>query len=179
MIQRRKFSLVAAVRQYKEKNSCAKSYLAAAWWPSPPPGPTDGPDRRTTGRCGHAGPPESVPAQPRAFLTHARINAAALQEAHALVVDARARGVGVSGLREEWERVALCEVAGNWGMVGPDTPESAFSTAPGPRTGAPISPRSPAGPAAISRSSWACASPGAGCLISTAAIRAAGSDHGF
>jgi hypothetical protein len=64
--------------------------------------------------------PQSLRALPRPLLTRARINAAALQEAHALVVDARARGVGVSGLREEWERVALCEVAGNWGMVGPE-----------------------------------------------------------
>jgi hypothetical protein len=40
-------------------------------------------------------------------------------EARALVADARARRVTVNGLRNEWEHVAICEVAGNWRMIGP------------------------------------------------------------
>jgi Transglycosylase-like domain len=47
------------------------------------------------------------------------VNAVALQETHELVRDARTRGVGVVTLRAEWERVAICEVNGNWSMVGP------------------------------------------------------------
>jgi hypothetical protein len=47
------------------------------------------------------------------------VSAIALQETHELVRDARARGVGVVALRAEWERVAICEVNGNWAMVGP------------------------------------------------------------
>ena len=33
--------------------------------------------------------------------------------------DARARSVTVVGLRSEWQHVAICEVGGNWSMVGP------------------------------------------------------------
>lgn len=47
------------------------------------------------------------------------VSAIALQETHELVRDARTRGVGVVTLRAEWERVAICEVNGNWSMVGP------------------------------------------------------------
>jgi hypothetical protein len=43
----------------------------------------------------------------------------ALSEIHELVSDARSRGVGVVTLRAEWQRVAICEVDGNWSMVGP------------------------------------------------------------
>lgn len=52
-------------------------------------------------------------------LVRPRVDVVALQEVHALIHDARVRGVGVVGLRQEWQRVALCEVNGNWSMVGP------------------------------------------------------------
>ena len=47
------------------------------------------------------------------------VSAIALQETHELVRDARTRGVGVVALRAEWQRVAICEVNGDWSMVGP------------------------------------------------------------
>lgn len=47
------------------------------------------------------------------------MSAIALQEIHALVSDAHVRRVGVVGLRAEWQRVAICEVSGDWSMVGP------------------------------------------------------------
>jgi hypothetical protein len=47
-------------------------------------------------------------------------DAIALQEVHALIHDAHVRRVGVAALRQEWERVAVCEVNGNWSMVGPE-----------------------------------------------------------
>ncbi len=47
------------------------------------------------------------------------VSAIALEETHELVRDAHLRGVGVVALRAEWERVAICEVSGNWSMVGP------------------------------------------------------------
>jgi Transglycosylase-like domain len=47
------------------------------------------------------------------------VSVIALQETHELVRDAQRRGVGVVALRAEWERVAICEVSGNWSMVGP------------------------------------------------------------
>jgi Transglycosylase-like domain len=40
-------------------------------------------------------------------------------EARAIGADARARRVSVTALRNEWEQVAICEVGGNWRMVGP------------------------------------------------------------
>ncbi|MGC2168219.1 MAG: transglycosylase family protein, partial [Acidimicrobiales bacterium] len=48
-----------------------------------------------------------------------RVDVVALQEVHALIHDAHVRRVGVVGLRREWQRVALCEVNGDWSMVGP------------------------------------------------------------
>jgi Transglycosylase-like domain len=36
-----------------------------------------------------------------------------------LVVAARSSGVTVGQLRHEWQRVANCEVGGNWAMTGP------------------------------------------------------------
>lgn len=47
------------------------------------------------------------------------MSAIARQEMHALVSDAHVRRVGVVGLRAEWQRVAICEVSGDWSMVGP------------------------------------------------------------
>jgi hypothetical protein len=61
-----------------------------------------------------------VRAIPRPLFRRPPIDVAAVQEAHSLVVDAQARGVGVTALRQEWQRVANCEVAGNWAMVGPE-----------------------------------------------------------
>jgi hypothetical protein len=43
----------------------------------------------------------------------------AVFEARAIGADARARRVSVPVLRNEWEHVAICEVGGNWRMVGP------------------------------------------------------------
>jgi hypothetical protein len=40
-------------------------------------------------------------------------------EARDLIADAHLRRVSVLGLRTEWERVAICEVGGDWSMVGP------------------------------------------------------------
>jgi hypothetical protein len=60
-------------------------------------------------------PRPDPPAQVRRHV----VSLIALDEIHALVVDARSRGVGVVGLRSEWQRVAVCEVAGDWSMVGP------------------------------------------------------------
>jgi len=37
----------------------------------------------------------------------------------ALYADAVAVGVTVAQLRAEWQRVAVCEVGGNWAMTGP------------------------------------------------------------
>lgn len=47
------------------------------------------------------------------------VSAVTIEETHELVRDARTRGVGIVALRAEWERVAICEVNGNWSMVGP------------------------------------------------------------
>jgi hypothetical protein len=60
-------------------------------------------------------PKPTPPAQVRRHV----VSQIALSEIHALVADARSRGVGVVGLRAEWQRVAICEVDGNWSMVGP------------------------------------------------------------
>ncbi len=38
---------------------------------------------------------------------------------YALYADAVATGVTVDRLRAEWQRVAVCEVGGNWAMTGP------------------------------------------------------------
>ncbi len=38
---------------------------------------------------------------------------------YALDLDAAAHGLTIAELRAEWQRVAFCEVAGNWSMVGP------------------------------------------------------------
>ncbi|HTT60002.1 MAG TPA: transglycosylase family protein [Acidimicrobiales bacterium] len=55
----------------------------------------------------------------RHALARPRVDVVARQEVHALIHDAHVRGVGVTGLRQEWQRVALCEVNGDWSMVGP------------------------------------------------------------
>jgi hypothetical protein len=62
--------------------------------------------------------PKLTPAPALREIRHV-VSAIALQETHELVRDARTRGVGVVTLRAEWERVAICEVNGNWSMVGP------------------------------------------------------------
>jgi hypothetical protein len=64
-------------------------------------------------------PPAQVPTQVPARVRRHVVSLIALSEIHALVADARSRGVGVVGLRAEWQRVAVCEVAGDWSMVGP------------------------------------------------------------
>ncbi len=38
---------------------------------------------------------------------------------YAVYADAVASGVTVARLRAEWQRVAVCEVGGNWAMTGP------------------------------------------------------------
>lgn len=62
------------------------------------------------GAVGKAKPP--APAAHHAHLL-------AVFEARAIGADARARRVSVPVLRNEWEHVAICEVGGNWRMVGP------------------------------------------------------------
>ncbi len=62
--------------------------------------------------------PTPAPAPAPRVIRHV-VSAIALQETHELVRDARTRGVGVVTLRAEWERVAICEVDGDWSMVGP------------------------------------------------------------
>ena len=70
-------------------------------------------------------PPAAAVSKPRPTPTPAPrvirhvVSTIALEETHELVRDARTRGVGVVTLRAEWERVAICEVNGNWSMVGP------------------------------------------------------------
>ncbi|MGC1239459.1 MAG: transglycosylase family protein [Acidimicrobiales bacterium] len=59
------------------------------------------------------------PTPPPAPVSRHVMSQIALSEIHALVSDARSRGVGVVTLRAEWQRVAICEVDGNWSMVGP------------------------------------------------------------
>jgi hypothetical protein len=63
--------------------------------------------------------PQPQPTAPTPVRRHV-VSEIALSEIHALVADARSRGVGVVGLRAEWQRVAVCEVAGDWSMVGPE-----------------------------------------------------------
>jgi hypothetical protein len=58
---------------------------------------------------------KAKPASPAAH--HAEV--VAHIEARAIGADARARQVSVAGLRSEWQHVAICEVGGNWRMVGP------------------------------------------------------------
>jgi resuscitation-promoting factor RpfA len=38
---------------------------------------------------------------------------------HALIVDAMAERGSVAELRAKWQSVAICEVDGNWSMIGP------------------------------------------------------------
>lgn len=63
------------------------------------------------GAVGRAKAPVKAPAH--------RVDLIADIEARAIIADARARRVSVVGLRNEWEHVAVCEVGGNWRMVGP------------------------------------------------------------
>ena len=67
--------------------------------------------------AGAASQPAPRPAPTPRVIRHA-VSTIALQETHQLVRDAQSRGVGVVALRAEWERVAICEVNGNWSMVG-------------------------------------------------------------
>ena len=65
---------------------------------------------------------KAKPAPPPPRKTPPTVRHAALVadgEARAMIADARARRVTVVGLRNEWEHVAICEVGGNWQMVGP------------------------------------------------------------
>lgn len=52
-------------------------------------------------------------------------------EAASRTLDAEAlgRGVSVPLLRKRWERVAICEVGGDWSMVGPEFSGIGFSNA--------------------------------------------------
>jgi hypothetical protein len=62
--------------------------------------------------------PKPAPA-PVAQVRRHIVSQVVLSEIHELVSDAKSRGVGVVTLRAEWQRVAICEVDGNWSMVGP------------------------------------------------------------
>jgi hypothetical protein len=67
--------------------------------------------------AGAVGRVKPAPPPPPRSVRHAEL--VADLEARAIVADARARRVSVVGLRNEWEHVAMCEVGGNWRMVGP------------------------------------------------------------
>jgi hypothetical protein len=59
----------------------------------------------------------AVVSKPSAVLRHvSMISEAASRELH---VEAQIRGVSVPVLRAQWQRVAVCEVGGNWSMTGP------------------------------------------------------------
>ncbi len=68
------------------------------------------------GAVGRAKPTLSPP-RPAPTVRHAALIAHV--EARAMVADARVRRVTVVGLRNEWQHVAVCEVGGDWRMVGP------------------------------------------------------------
>lgn len=57
------------------------------------------------------------------------INVETVVTAHTLVADANRLGVSISGLRAEWQHVAVCEVDGNWSMTGPSYSGIGFSNA--------------------------------------------------
>jgi hypothetical protein len=65
--------------------------------------------------------------KPAAVLRHVR----ALEVAASRALDAEAlvRGVSVPKLRAQWERVAICEVDGDWSMTGPTYSGIGFSNA--------------------------------------------------
>ena len=70
-----------------------------------------------TPAAGAVGRVKPAPPPPRPPVRHAALIADV--EARAMIADAKARRVTVVGLRSEWEHVAICEVGGNWSMVGP------------------------------------------------------------
>jgi hypothetical protein len=70
-----------------------------------------------TAAAGAVGKVKPAPPPPRPTARHAALIADL--EARAIVADARVRRVSVVALRNEWEHVAVCEVGGNWRMVGP------------------------------------------------------------
>ena len=47
-----------------------------------------------------------------------RRNLAAVATHHVLAMDAAASRVSINRLRAEWQLVAICEVGGNWSMIG-------------------------------------------------------------
>ncbi|MGC1418625.1 MAG: transglycosylase family protein [Acidimicrobiales bacterium] len=57
------------------------------------------------------------PPPPKAVVRQARVVATPLR--HALVVVASSVRLNIDELRHEWQQVAICEVDGNWSMVGP------------------------------------------------------------
>lgn len=67
--------------------------------------------------AGAVGRVKAAPPPPRPTVRHAAVIAHV--EARAITADARARRVTVVALRSEWQHVAICEVGGNWRMVGP------------------------------------------------------------
>lgn len=79
--------------------------------------------------AGTIGRPPDVPTQPRivpsARATQRAVLLVAIRHnmpppvSVQLAADARSLGVSVPGLRSMWQRVAVCEVAGHWAMVGP------------------------------------------------------------
>jgi hypothetical protein len=59
----------------------------------------------------------SRPPAPEPVLGPHRVIATPLR--HALVVVASSVRLNINELREKWQHVAICEVSGNWSMVGP------------------------------------------------------------
>lgn len=56
---------------------------------------------------------------PKAIVTVLPQRVVATPLRHALVVAASRDRLNIAELRHEWEQVAICEVAGDWDMVGP------------------------------------------------------------
>ncbi|MFY9783637.1 MAG: transglycosylase family protein [Acidimicrobiales bacterium] len=74
-------------------------------------------------------PPTSaaVVSRPHKPLIHHRLVIAAASRA--LTAEALVRGVSLRALLSEWQRVAICEVNGNWSMTGPVYSGIGFSNA--------------------------------------------------
>ena len=105
----------AAVVKFKEKKAVRRIMFALLVSLALPvvllTQPTFDPPAGAVVRAKPAPPPKPV------VVRHAALIADV--EARAIVADARARRVSVVALRNEWEHVAICEVGGNWRMVGP------------------------------------------------------------
>ena len=69
----------------------------------------------------------AVDSKPAAVLRHDQL--LDVDASRALHTDAVVHGVSVPLLRAQWQRVAICEVDGNWSMPGPEYSGIGFSNA--------------------------------------------------